>query len=90
MTMLSHEAMTATEEMTSNMTSFELSVEPEFMNEFSGSLFLPHTNIEKFPTVEKALEADNIPTLRIDTDYSMEDVEQIRTRVEAFIERLTG
>ena len=36
--------------------------------------------------VEKALEAKNIPTLRIDTDYSMEDVGQLKTRVEAFIE----
>lgn len=38
--------------------------------------------------VEKTLEDDGIPTLRIDTDYSNDDVEQIRTRVEAFIERL--
>ncbi|MCD6293475.1 MAG: 2-hydroxyacyl-CoA dehydratase [Deltaproteobacteria bacterium] len=36
--------------------------------------------------VEKALEEKNIPTLRIDTDYSMEDVGQLKTRVEAFIE----
>jgi benzoyl-CoA reductase/2-hydroxyglutaryl-CoA dehydratase subunit BcrC/BadD/HgdB len=38
--------------------------------------------------VEKALEAENIPTLRIDTDYSLEDVGQLKTRVEAFIEIL--
>ncbi len=38
--------------------------------------------------VEKALEEKNIPTLRVDTDYSMEDVEQLKTRVEAFIERI--
>jgi len=37
-------------------------------------------------SVEKALEEKGIPTLRIDTDYSMEDVEQLKTRVEAFIE----
>jgi len=41
--------------------------------------------MESIP-VEKALEAKNIPTLRIETDYSMEDVEPLRTRVEAFIE----
>ncbi len=40
--------------------------------------------------VEGALEDDGIPTMRIDTDYSQEDVEQIRTRVEAFIERIRG
>jgi benzoyl-CoA reductase/2-hydroxyglutaryl-CoA dehydratase subunit BcrC/BadD/HgdB len=38
--------------------------------------------------VETALEEDGTPTLRIDTDYSQEDLEQIRTRVEAFVERL--
>jgi len=36
--------------------------------------------------VEKALEENKIPVLRIDTDYSMEDVGQLKTRVEAFIE----
>lgn len=38
--------------------------------------------------VEKALEKASIPTLRIETDYSMEDVGQLKTRVEAFIEML--
>lgn len=43
--------------------------------------------MESMP-VEKALEAKNIPTLRIETDYSMEDVGQLKTRVEAFIEQI--
>ncbi len=43
--------------------------------------------MESMP-VEKALEAKKIPTLRIETDYSMEDVGQLKTRVEAFIEQL--
>ncbi|MBU4067246.1 MAG: 2-hydroxyacyl-CoA dehydratase family protein [Proteobacteria bacterium] len=43
--------------------------------------------MESMP-VEKALEEKNIPTLRIDTDYSMEDVGQLKTRVEAFVELL--
>ncbi len=38
--------------------------------------------------VEKALEEAGIPVLRIETDYSMEDVEQLKTRIEAFIEML--
>ncbi|MBI5579000.1 MAG: 2-hydroxyacyl-CoA dehydratase [Deltaproteobacteria bacterium] len=38
--------------------------------------------------VAKALEDRNIPTLRIETDYGMEDVGQLKTRVEAFIEML--
>jgi len=43
--------------------------------------------MESIP-MEKALEEKNIPTLRIESDYSMEDVEQLKTRVEAFIELL--
>lgn len=43
--------------------------------------------IESGP-VERALELDGIPVLRIDTDYSQEDAGQIKTRVEAFIERI--
>jgi benzoyl-CoA reductase/2-hydroxyglutaryl-CoA dehydratase subunit BcrC/BadD/HgdB len=40
--------------------------------------------------VMQQLEDASIPTLRIDTDYSQEDAGQIRTRVEAFVERLRG
>jgi benzoyl-CoA reductase/2-hydroxyglutaryl-CoA dehydratase subunit BcrC/BadD/HgdB len=38
--------------------------------------------------VERTLEAHKIPCLRVETDYSMEDVGQLKTRVEAFIEQL--
>jgi benzoyl-CoA reductase/2-hydroxyglutaryl-CoA dehydratase subunit BcrC/BadD/HgdB len=38
--------------------------------------------------VEKALQEAGIPMLSIETDYSMEDVEQLKTRVEAFVEML--
>ncbi len=43
--------------------------------------------MESMP-VEKALEEKNIPCLRIETDYSMEDAGQLKTRIEAFIEQL--
>jgi len=43
--------------------------------------------MESIP-VETALENKDIPTLRIETDYSMEDVGQLKTRVEAFVEQL--
>ncbi len=36
--------------------------------------------------VQKALSNAAIPMLAIETDYSMEDVEQLKTRVEAFVE----
>ncbi|MFH2219289.1 MAG: double-cubane-cluster-containing anaerobic reductase [Pseudomonadota bacterium] len=45
--------------------------------------------MESIP-VEKALEEEQIPCLRIETDYSMEDVGQLKTRVEAFIEQIKG
>ncbi len=38
--------------------------------------------------VEKVMKEKNIPVLRIETDYSPEDIEQLRTRIEAFIEML--
>ncbi len=38
--------------------------------------------------VEKALEKESIPVLRIETDYSLEDTEQLKTRIEAFVEML--
>jgi benzoyl-CoA reductase/2-hydroxyglutaryl-CoA dehydratase subunit BcrC/BadD/HgdB len=43
--------------------------------------------IEAFK-VEKALKDAGIPMLSLETDYSMEDVEQLKTRVEAFVEML--
>ncbi len=36
------------------------------------------------------LSKKNIPTLNIETDYSMEDVGQLKTRVEAFIEMISN
>ncbi|MGB4269335.1 MAG: 2-hydroxyacyl-CoA dehydratase family protein, partial [Spirochaetota bacterium] len=38
--------------------------------------------------VEKSLEKDGIPTLRIETDYGQEDAGQLKTRIEAFVEML--
>ncbi len=35
------------------MTYVELNTEPSYMNEFTGSLFLPHTDIDQFPSVKR-------------------------------------
>jgi benzoyl-CoA reductase/2-hydroxyglutaryl-CoA dehydratase subunit BcrC/BadD/HgdB len=40
------------------------------------------------PLLERQVEDDGVPVLRIDTDYSQEDVGQLRTRVEAFVEQI--
>ncbi|NLE23445.1 MAG: 2-hydroxyacyl-CoA dehydratase [Actinobacteria bacterium] len=39
-------------------------------------------------TVERSAQEAGLPVLRVDTDYSMEDVGQLSTRVEAFLEML--
>ncbi|SHK35518.1 double-cubane-cluster-containing anaerobic reductase [Hespellia stercorisuis] len=39
-------------------------------------------------TVEKAMKDAGIPVLGIETDYTDEDAEQLRTRIEAFVEML--
>ncbi|HEX9019660.1 MAG TPA: ASKHA domain-containing protein, partial [Nitrospirota bacterium] len=49
---LRHEA----EEIAKKMTYIELSVSRNFMDEYLSALFLPHTNIDAFPTVKRELE----------------------------------
>ncbi len=44
------------EEIASKMTYMELSVSHGFMNEYMSALFLPHTDISQFPTVEGLLK----------------------------------
>lgn len=43
--------------------------------------------IESLP-LEQQLQEEGIPVLRLETDYSPEDLEQLKTRVEAFLEML--
>ena len=43
------------EDIIKKMTYFELIANPEFMNRFVGSMFLPHTNLEYFPSVKKKI-----------------------------------
>jgi len=38
--------------------------------------------------LEKELEKSGMPVLRLETDYSQEDAGQLKTRIEAFVERL--
>lgn len=38
--------------------------------------------------VERVMKEKGIPVLRVETDYNPEDVEQLRTRIEAFVEML--
>ena len=53
--LLSYDAMVKAREIARRMTYIELSTEPAFMNEYTGALFLPHTDIARFPTVVEKL-----------------------------------
>jgi uncharacterized 2Fe-2S/4Fe-4S cluster protein (DUF4445 family) len=54
MSLLSWEALEEAEKIAAQMTYFDLSSDPKFMNEFVSSLFLPHTDLEKFPSVARS------------------------------------
>ena len=53
--LLSRQALEEAESIASKMTYIELSTDPKFMNEYTSALFLPHTDIEKFPSVRYEL-----------------------------------
>ena len=47
-----------------------------------------HTYANEAVKMEKRLEKEGLPLLRIETDYSDEDAGQLRTRIEAFLEMI--
>ncbi len=49
--LLSHEAMKDGEDVARKITYLEMSVEPQYMDEYVASLFFPHTDLNKFPNV---------------------------------------
>jgi len=55
MCLLSKEARNKVKEIAKKMTYIELSITSNFMNEYTSTLFLPHTNIDLFPSVKKIL-----------------------------------
>ena len=58
MCLLSVDALNyATHSIAGATTYIELSTHPRYMNEYSSCLFLPHTDIEKFPSVKSQMRA---------------------------------
>ncbi len=53
--LLSKEMRREAEDVASRMTYIELSAKGGFMDEFMSAMFLPHTDIEQFPTVQALL-----------------------------------
>jgi uncharacterized 2Fe-2S/4Fe-4S cluster protein (DUF4445 family) len=43
--------------VTRRMTNFELSETPSYMDNYVAAMFLPHTEIEKFPRLKVRMEA---------------------------------
>jgi len=58
--MLSRHAFARAKGLARQMTYLELSVNPEFMDNFVASLFLPHTDISLFPSVKKLFEESSL------------------------------
>ena len=56
--LLSSEAMAESEIIAAKMTYIDLSTDMRFMNEYTSALFLPHTDIEKFPSVQRELNVE--------------------------------
>ncbi len=55
LSLLSRDLRREAEEIASRMTYIELSVSRGFMDEYMSAMFLPHTDINRFPTVGKLL-----------------------------------
>jgi uncharacterized 2Fe-2S/4Fe-4S cluster protein (DUF4445 family) len=59
MTLLSEEAFETVQKIASQMTYFDLMGNPKYMEEFMSANFLPHTNLEEFPSVLEELSSQN-------------------------------
>jgi len=55
--LLSNKLRLEAEDIAGKMTNFELSVSPGFMEEYLSALFLPHTDLNQFPSAAQLLEA---------------------------------
>jgi len=62
--LLSETCRREAEEIARRITYFQLNASTEFMGRFAGSRFLPHTNLDLFPTVKARLEARRGPAAR--------------------------
>jgi uncharacterized 2Fe-2S/4Fe-4S cluster protein (DUF4445 family) len=55
--LLSNKNREMVNEISKKMTYIELNTEPSYMNEYTGALFLPHTEMELFPSVKQILNS---------------------------------
>jgi uncharacterized 2Fe-2S/4Fe-4S cluster protein (DUF4445 family) len=55
MGLLSRHAFERANTLARQMTYFELSVDPKFYDEFVAALFLPHTDMDLYPSVKRMM-----------------------------------
>jgi uncharacterized 2Fe-2S/4Fe-4S cluster protein (DUF4445 family) len=60
MVLVSRETRQRQIEIARHMTYVELSTDPAYMNQYTGALFLPHTDMNRFPALLKGRETKNI------------------------------
>ncbi|MCL6609984.1 MAG: ASKHA domain-containing protein [Peptococcaceae bacterium] len=53
--LMSRQCIREAEDIARNITYFELNASQEFMNRFVSSKFIPHTNLDYFPTVKRRM-----------------------------------
>jgi len=54
MSLLSHEAFLKTNDIYKNITYVDLCSEPRYMDEYVAALFFPHTDLRRFPSVQRS------------------------------------
>ncbi len=59
--LMSRKCIREAEDIARNVTYFELNASQEFMNKFVSSKFIPHTNLDYFPTVKMRLADRGLP-----------------------------
>ncbi len=59
MALISEEAFETVQNIASQMTYFDLMGNQKYMEEFMSANFLPHTNLDAFPSVQKELSSQN-------------------------------
>lgn len=61
MTLVSQKHRSLQQSIAKRMTYIELNTDAGYMDQYTGALFLPHTDLERFPTVKKKLRVSDPP-----------------------------
>ena len=62
MVLVSQEFREKQRQLAGRMTYIDLSSKPGYMNQYVGALFLPHTDLDLFPSVKKSRHVSGLTT----------------------------